>query len=910
MSPSVPTPSVNAEHARLEEHRRGVADWRLWGPYLAERAWGTVREDYSADGNAWGYFDYDQARARAYRWSEDGMGGICDTGQRLCLAFALWNGRDPYLKERAFGLSSRQGNRGEDVKECYFYRDATPSHSYLRYLYKYPQAPFPYAELIAENARRGRTDPPFGLIDTGVFADNRYWDLEVFYAKASPEEIHVRIELHNRGREPAVVHLLPTLWFRNTWSWGRDKEHPRLRAEPPPQGAQWAVRAEHADLGTYYLYGAQPATSLFTENESNVARLWGSPNAHLYVKDAFHRRVVEGEEGAVNPALAGTKFAAWSQWEVAPGRHAQVDLVLSRAPLRHPFARTERTLAVRQSEATVFYDDLLPEASTGDHLILRQALAGMIWGQQFYHYDVDRWLFGDRVAPPDSRRRGRNRHWRHLKAADVLSMPDTWEYPWFAAWDLAFHCAALALVDLDFAKDQIELIVSDRFLHPNGQIPAYEWSFGDVNPPVHAMGALKVFRAERVQRGTGDLDFLERVFHKLLLNFTWWINRKDAGGQNLFEGGFLGLDNISVYDRSRPLPPGYSRKQADATGWMAMFSLNMTLMALELCAKDPAFEDMGIHCFKQFLAIAAAIAGTEESGTPSLWDPQAGFFKDLLVCPDGTTQRIDVYSWVGLIPLFATEVVDQRLLARAPRFQALMAETKGGRFQGSTVCACPDSENDRGEHLLALVDHTMLPRILERLLDEDQFLSPHGVRSVSRLHATQVDLGTIPGIGRALMEYVPGEAESPLFGGNSNWRGPVWLPTNYALIQALEKYHRFLGPAFRVPVACLGGELKHLGEIATLIADRLVDLYRRDQHEAVPALRRDAPFQDDPLWKDLYLFYEYFHGETGQGLGAAHQTGWTGLLANLVMRRYRRDIAPWSGLDAGTEAPPRVEDLA
>ena len=910
MSPSVPTPSVNAEHARLEEQRRGVADWRLWGPYLAERAWGTVREDYSADGNAWGYFDYDQARARAYRWSEDGMGGICDTGQRLCLAFALWNGRDPYLKERAFGLSSRQGNRGEDVKECYFYRDATPSHSYLRYLYKYPQAPFPYAELIAENARRGRTDPPFGLIDTGVFADNRYWDLEVFYAKASPEEIHVRIDLHNRGREPAVVHLLPTLWFRNTWSWGRDKEHPRLCAEPPPQGAQWAVRAEHADLGTYYLYGAQPATSLFTENESNVARLWGSPNAHPYVKDAFHRRVVEGEEGAVNPALAGTKFAAWSRWEVAPGRHAQVDLVLSRAPLRHPFARTERTLAARQSEATVFYDDLLPEASIGDHLILRQALAGMIWGQQFYHYDVDRWLFGDRVAPPDSRRRGRNRHWRHLKAADVLSMPDTWEYPWFAAWDLAFHCAALALVDLDFAKDQIELMVSDRFLHPNGQIPAYEWSFGDVNPPVHAMGALKVFRAERVQRGTGDLDFLERVFHKLLLNFTWWINRKDAGGQNLFEGGFLGLDNISVYDRSRPLPPGYSLKQADATGWMAMFSLNMTLMALELCAKDPAFEDMAIHCFKQFLAIAAAIAGTEESGTPSLWDPQAGFFKDLLVCPDGTTQRIDVYSWVGLIPLFATEVVDQRLLARAPRFQALMAETKGGRFQGSTVCACPDSENDRGEHLLALVDHTMLPRILERLLDEDQFLSPHGVRSVSRLHATQVDLGTIPGIGRALMEYVPGEAESPLFGGNSNWRGPVWLPTNYALIQALEKYHRFLGPAFRVPVACLGGELKHLGEIATLIADRLVDLYRRDQHEAVPALRRDAPFQDDPLWKDLYLFYEYFHGETGQGLGAAHQTGWTGLLANLVMRRYRKDIAPWSGLDAGTEAPARVEDLA
>ena len=900
----------NAERARLEQQRCGEADWRLWGPYLAERAWGTVREDYSADGEAWAYFDYDQARGRAYRWSEDGLGGICDQGQHLCLALALWNGSDPYLKERAFGLNSRQGNHGEDVKECYFYRDATPSHSYLRYLYKYPQAPFPYTRLIEGNARRGRTDPPLGLIDTGVFADNRYWDLEVFYSKATPDEIHVRIYLHNRGPAAATVHLLPMLWFRNTWSWGRDRERPSLSAETPPEGANWAVRAEHPELGTYHLYGDQPATPLFTENESNVQRLWGSPNAGPYVKDAFHRRVVEGDEGAVNPGLTGTKFAAWSRWEVAAGEHAQIELVLTHAPLAYPFARSERLLSTRQSEATVFYDDLLPEASPGDHLILRQALAGMIWSKQFYHYDVERWLFGDRVSPPERRRQGRNRHWRHLKAEDILSMPDTWEYPWFAAWDLAFQCAALALVDLDFAKDQIEHMVSDRYLHPNGQIPAYEWSFGEANPPVHAMGALKVFRAEQVQRGTGDLDFLERVFHKLLLNFTWWINRKDAEGHNLFEGGFLGLDNISVYDRSRPLPPGFSLKQADATGWMAMFSLNMTVMALELCAKDLAFEDMAIHCYKQFLAIARAIAGSDESGTPSLWDAQAGFFKDLLVMGDGTTRHIDVYSWVGIIPLFATEVLDRRLLGRVARFRALMDVHKGGRFQGSAVCASPETENACGERLLALVDPSLLPRILARLLDEDQFLSPHGIRSVSRVHAMALDLGNLPGIGEALMEYVPGEAQSPLFGGNSNWRGPVWLPTNYALIQALEKYHRFLGPGYRVPIPCLGGEEHDLGQVATLIAERLVNLYRRDQHQAVPALRRDAPFQHDPLWKDLYFFYEYFHAETGQGLGAAHQTGWTGLLANLVMRRYQKDISPWSGLDAGTQAPARIEDLA
>jgi hypothetical protein len=637
--------------------------------------------------------------------------------------------------------------------------------------------------------------------------------------------------------------------------------------------------------------------------------LWQTENPTPYVKDAFHRRIVRDEADAVNPALSGTKFGAWSRWTVQPGQRIRVDLVLSHKPQPVPFARSETIFSARRSEADVYYDEMLPEAGPEDARILRQCCAGMIWTKQFFHYDVERWLTGDRDAPPASRRQSRNRHWQHLRARDIISMPDKWEYPWFAAWDLAYHCATLALIDVDFAKDQIELMLSERYLHPNGQIPAYEWAFGDVNPPVHAMGALKVFRAERTQRGKGDLDYLLRVFNKLLLNYAWWINRKDAQGHNLFEGGFLGLDNISVYDRSRALPEGFSLKQADATGWMAMFALNMTVMALELCDKDREYEEMAIQCYLQFLAIAEAVAGRGESGTPSLWDMEAGFFKDLLVGPDGTMHHIDVYSWVGLIPLFATEVIDRRLLERAPRFREMLHETKGGLFRGSYICACPDWENGRGEHLLALVDHSMLPRILNRLLDEAQFLSPHGVRGVSKIHETQKDLGFIPGIGRAMIEYVPGESTSGLFGGNSNWRGPVWMPTNYSLVQAIEKFHRFLGPDFTVKAPCLGNQRINLKQIANLLAERLVNLYRRDAHGVIPALRRDSPFQSDDGWRDLCFFYEYFHGETGQGLGAAHQTGWTGLLANLVMRCYEKDTTPWSGLDVG-ERPAWIEELA
>jgi len=893
--------TLDPERRRLDQQRRGEEDWRLWGPYLAERAWGTVREDYSADGTAWEYLDHDQSRSRAYRWNEDGMGGVCDAQQRLCLAIALWNGRDPLLKERAFGLTGNQGNRGEDVKEFYFYTDATPSHSYLRYLYKYPQGEYPYARLVEENVRRTRDEPAFNLLDAGVFDEGRYWDVDVEYAKASPGQVHLRIRAHNRGTEAATLHLLPTLWFRNTWSWDEDTgQRPSLETITPPEGVSWSVRASHPSLGVYYLYGAEPADLLFTENETNAERLWGLENAGPYVKDAFHRRVVQGEEAAVNPEGKGTKFAAWNVRRVEGGQYTQIDLALSAQSLERPFAHSEVTLSGRRSEADVFYDQLLPEAAPEDRGILRQALAGMIWSKQFYHYDVSRWLDGDRLPPPESRQFGRNRRWRHLRAADVLSMPDCWEYPWFAAWDLAYHCAALALVDTDFAKQQMELMLNERYLHPNGQIPAYEWAFADVNPPVHAAGCLKVFRAGRVQRGAGDLGFMQRVFHKLLLNYAWWINRKDRDGHNVFEGGFLGLDNISVYDRSRPLPPGYSLKQADATGWMAMFALNMTVMALELTTEDPDYEDMAIQCYEQFLSIANAIAG-HGTGTLALWDSEAGFFKDLVVAPDGTSRRIDVYSWVGLIPLFAAEVVDQRMLVCAPRFRSLLREQKGGLFQGHYICQCPDWENERGEHLLSLVDHTMLPRILERLLDEEQFLSPYGVRSVSRIHASRRDLGEIPGVGDAIIGYVPGESNTALFGGNSNWRGPVWMPTNFSLIQALEKFHRFLGDGFTVRVPCEDNRRLNLKQIANLIAERLVNLYRRDPSQGVPALRRDSPFQYDPHWKDLYLFYEYFHGESGQGLGAAHQTGWTGLIANLLMRRYRRD-RPDFWREAGRQA--------
>ncbi|ODT80248.1 MAG: glucosidase [Nitrosomonadales bacterium SCN 54-20] len=890
----------DAERQRLENQRQGREAWRLWGPYLSERAWGTVREDYSPDATPWEYFDHDQARSRAYRWNEDGLGGISDEAQHLCFSLALWNGRDAILKERAFGLTGNQGNRGEDVKECYFYLDATPSHAWLHYLYKYPQSPFPYTRLIEENVRRSRAEPPFNLIDSGAFSEDRYWDVEVFYAKASPHELHIRIVASNRGKEEALLWLMPQLWFRNYWSWsGKDEVKPLLHAVPAPRNAAWAVMAEHPALGGYYLYGRQQADLLYTENETNNTRLWGVPNAGPYVKDAFHRYLVQGEQSAVNPAKKGTKFGAAHKLAIPPGKTGMIELVLTAEPDPQPFENQDRIFAQRRTEADAFFHAFLADdAAAEDQRILRQALAGMIWTKQFYHYDVSDWLTGDQATPLASRRKVRNHAWPHLKAGHVISMPDTWEYPWFAAWDLAFHCPTLALIDVDFAKEQIELLLNENYLHPNGQIPAYEWTFSDVNPPVHAMGALKVFRAERVQRGKGDIGFLKRVLHKLLLNHTWWINLKDSTGTNVFEGGFLGLDNISVYNRSEPLPPGYALKQADATGWMAMFSLQLTVMALEIAVEDPAYENIALQSYSQFLAIANTIAGHTGVGV-SLWDDIDGFFKDLVVEPGGSTHRIDVFSWVGIIPLFACEVVDARLLANRKRFSALLWEHRGGMFNGSVICACPIDTNERGEHLLSLVTPAMFVRMLPRIFDEEEFFSPHGVRSVSKRHATQGNLGHLPGVGNAVIRYVPGESDSPLFGGNSNWRGPVWMQTNYLLIQTIEKMHRYLGDAFTFPAPCLNHHEINLKYASHMLAERLVDIFRRDESGLIPAFPENSPHQTNPHWRDLLLFHEYFHGETGRGLGAAHQTGWTGLVANLLMRRYRKGVPEFWKRQAG-----------
>ncbi len=882
---------MNAEQKRLEEQKKGRQDWRLWGPYLAERAWGTVREDYSPHGTAWHSFDHDQARSRTYRWSEDGMGGICDQKQQLCLALAVWNGRDAILKERAFGLTGHEGNHGEDVKEFYFYLDATPSHSHLHYLYKYPQTAFPYQVLIEENRRRGRDEPAFGLLDSGVFAESRYWDIELTYTKIDAKAIQLRITIHNRGPEMATLHLLPTLWFRNTWSWGDAGERrPVMAAVEAPAGTEWAVQANHPDLGTYHLYGSEPAELLFTENETNTERLWQQTNASPFVKDAFHQHVVDGEGSVINKELKGTKFAAWSIHDVAAGESRSLDYLLTtpRTALPFselsPFSHFDRHLEKRQREADSFYRDLFPHASDEAFAISRQALAGLIWNKQFYAYEVNRWLEGDRFPPPQERLTGRNNHWRHLKAADVILMPDSWEYPWFAAWDLAFHAIAMTLVDLEFAKDQVELLLSERYLHPNGQIPAYEWAFDDVNPPLVAFAALECYRAEQTRYGHGDLNFLSRIFHKLLLNYGWWLNRKDSDRRSLFEGGFLGLDNISVYDRSQPLPPGYSLKQADATGWMAMFALNLTVIAVELAQKDPGYEDMAIQLHSQFFAIASAIHGFNNTGV-ALWDDRDQFFKDALMTPFGVF-HLPVYSWVGLIPLFCCEIIGEDRLSGLPRYREFLMENAGGMHDGHIVCACPHSVNSHGDHLFTLTHPANLEPILARILDEEQFLSPYGVRSLSKMHRKETIMDNIPEIGEVQIAYEPGESQTELFGGNSNWRGPVWMPLNFMLIKVLDRFRDYLGEDFSVRVPAEKKGPVSLKDAADLVNKRLAGIYLRDDRNIRPVFAADSPFQHDPHWRDLLLFHEYFHGETGQGLGASHQTGWTALIAQLLTRKH------------------------
>jgi hypothetical protein len=877
------------EELRLQESQDRTAHWKRWGPYLAERQWGTVREDYSPHGTVWEFFPHDHARSRAYRWGEDGIAGITDNHGRLCLALALWNGRDPILKERLFGLAGNEGNHGEDVKEYYFYLDSTPTHSYMKYLYKYPQAAFPYAALVEENRRRDRGAPEFELIDTGVFEAGRYFDVVVEYAKAAPDDVLVRITATNRGPEPAELHLLPTLWYRNTWSWDTGgPERPTLRAGTAAGGFA-VMEGDHASLGARWLYCEGAPELLFTENDTNVERLYGRTNERPYVKDSINAFVVEGRKDAVNPEGVGTKAAAYYRLTLGPGQSAVTRLRLSNTPIPgDPFGKEfDVVFSQRVQEADLFYETVIPKKLSDDaRNVMRQAFAGLLWSKQFYHYYVRRWLEGDPGCPPPpaERLQGRNREWRHLYNEDVISMPDKWEYPWYAAWDLAFHMIPLALVDPDFAKGQLILFLREWYMHPNGQIPAYEWALGDVNPPVHAWAALRVYRIERRLRGRGDREFLEKVFHKLLLNFTWWVNRKDAEGNNVFQGGFLGLDNIGVFDRSAPLPNGGHIEQSDGTSWMGMYCLNMLAIALELAKQDPAYEDVASKFFEHFVYIAHAV-DTPGTGI-NLWDEADGFYYDVLH-GDATAYPMKVRSMVGLIPLFAVETLEPEVVDKLPGFKRRMQWfiDNHPEFRGHVEMMPRPSVGTR--RLLAIVGREQLPRVLKFMLDETEFLSPHGIRAMSSYHQAHPYTLRLDGIEHRV-SYEPAESSSGLFGGNSNWRGPVWFPVNYLLIESLQKFHYFYGDTFTVPFPTGSSTTLNLWQVATELSRRLTRIFLRDAAGRRPVYGGTETFQRDPLWRDLVLFYEYFHGDNGAGMGASHQTGWTGLVAKLLQQSGER----------------------
>ncbi len=873
--------ATTREEGRLKEARERTAHWKRWGPYLAERQWGTVREDYSADGAAWDYFPHDHARSRAYRWGEDGIGGITDNHGRLCFAWAFWNGRDPILKERLFGLSGGEGNHGEDVKEYYFYLDSTPTHSYMKFLYKYPQAAFPYARLVEENRRRDRRAPEFELIDTGVFDEDRYFDVTVEYAKAAPDDILVRLTAVNRGPEPAEIHLLPTLWYRNTWSWDTGgPERPTLRAGSPGPG-HCVVEGEHPSLGARWLYCEGSPELLFTENDTNGERLGGVPTPSPYVKDGINRYVVDGKTDAVNPAEFGSKVSGYQRIVLGPGQSVTMRLRLSNTPIPgDPFDRGfDAALSQRLAEADEFYATVIPRQLSRDAKnVMRQAFAGLLWSKQFYHYYVRRWLEGDPACPPPPRERwqGRNHEWLHLYNEDVISMPDKWEYPWYAAWDLAFHMIPLALIDPDFAKSQLILFLREWYMHPNGQIPAYEWALGDVNPPVHAWAALRVYRIERRIRGTGDRDFLEKVFHKLLLNFTWWVNRKDAEGKNVFQGGFLGLDNIGVFDRSAPLPGGGHIEQSDGTSWMGMYCLSMLAIALELAKQDPAYEDVASKFFEHFVYIAHAM------NTLDLWDEDDGFYYDVLRT-DGAARRLKVRSMVGLIPLFAVETLEPEAVDRLPGFKRRMQWFIDNHPEFRQHVQMTSKPGVGLRRLLSIVSQEQLPRVLRFMLDEAEFLSPHGIRAVSRHHKDHPYVLGLDGVEHRV-DYEPAESSSGLFGGNSNWRGPVWFPVNYLLIEALQKFHYFHGDNVKVEFPTGSGSRLNLWHVAAELSRRLTRIFLRAGDGRRAVYGGAEKFQRDPQWRDLILFYEYFHGDNGAGVGASHQTGWTGLVAKLLQQ--------------------------
>jgi hypothetical protein len=880
---------MTAEGLRLEETRHKRAHWQRWGPYLSERAWGTVREDYSPFGNAWEYLPHDHARSRAFRWNEDGIAGICDRHQYICFAVALWNGRDPILKERLFGLTGNEGNHGEDVKECYFYLDSTPTHSYMKYLYKYPQAAFPYAHLVEENRRRDRHSPEFELMDTGVFAENRYFDVLVEYAKEGCEDILIRISATNHGPERADLHLLPTIWFRNTWSWATDGARPLLRK------TGHEIELDHPNLGRRQLACEGSPELLFTENETNFERLFGSPNPSPYVKDGINNCVVHGAGDAVNPKQEGTKAAAHYTLSLAPGETQSVRLRFRQsATSGQPFGRNFDTIfASRIREADDFFATVIPSHLSADaRNVMRQAFAGMLWSKQFYHYVVRDWLNGDppNPAPPAERVDGRNRDWSHLYNADVISMPDKWEYPWYAAWDLAFHCVSLALVDSEFAKQQLVLMTREWYMHPNGQLPAYEWAFGDVNPPVHAWATLRVYKIEKKRRGVGDRDFLQRVFHKLLLNFTWWVNRKDSEGRNVFQGGFLGLDNIGVFDRSAPLPTGGHIEQADGTGWMAMYCLNLLAIAMELASEDPTYEDVASKFWEHFLYIATAINHLGNDGA-GMWNEEDGFFYDVLHLPDGGHTPMKVRSMVGLIPLFAVETLEPSVCDKLPGFKRRLEWFLEHRPDLTRNVACMYTRGEGERRLLSIVNQEQLRRVLKVMLEEREFLSPYGIRAVSRIHREQPYVLSANGM-QYRVDYEPAESSTGLFGGNSNWRGPIWFPVDYLLIESLQKFHHYLGDDFKVECPTGSGRMMTLWEVAAELSRRMSRIFLKGDDGVRPVHGANPVYRDNPAWNDLVLFYEYFHGDTGVGVGASHQTGWTGLVAKLLQQSGEDEQAP------------------
>jgi hypothetical protein len=881
---------MNTENERLSEIRQAQIPWKRWGPYLSERQWGTVREDYSLSGDAWNYFPHDQARSRAYRWGEDGLAGISDDNQQLCFALALWNEKDPILKERLFGLNNSEANHGEDVKEYYFYLDNTPTHAYMKYLYKYPQASFPYEDLVRTNQQRSRDEMEYELLDTGVFDEDRYFDVFVEYAKGSPEDILIRITIHNRGSEAASVHVLPTLWFRNTWSWSEAATKPMMKLDRGSKGVSVAA-ASHSTLGERYLYCAAEPPLLFTENETNHERISGSPDSNPYVKDGINNFVVAGMAEAVNPEQTGTKASAHYPLSLKPGESRTIRLRLTdispagfeqtaAAPFGDQF---DRLFQLRVEEADKFYRGITPDNLPADaKMVMRQALAGMLWTKQFYHYDLWKWVqeHGIKDATSFQNTPLRNKHWYHMVNANIISMPDKWEYPWYAAWDLAFHTISLAIIDIDFAKEQLALMLDANYLHPNGQIPAYEWNFSDVNPPVHAWALGTLYQIEKEMHGQGDVEFLQDAFHNLMLNFTWWVNRKDTSGKNVFQGGFLGLDNIGVFDRSAPLPTGGHLEQADGTAWMAFFALSMMNIALELCLHDPSYQGMAIKFLEHFLWINSAM-NRFGGQVDDLWDETDGFFYDVISLPDGRATRLKVRSLVGLLPIAACAIVSPEMVQKLPVFMERVRWLEQNRPELTQRIPSIEEPGVNNRRLLAVLDEGKLRRVLSRMLDESEFFGSYGIRSISRVHRDHPYVLNIGGT-EYRVDYLPAESNTGMFGGNSNWRGPVWFPMNFILLRGLVTMHAYYGDEFTIECPTGSGQQMTLWEISQVLAVRLAKIFLRDSQGRRPVYGSTEKFQVDPHWKDHLLFYEYFHGDNGAGLGASHQTGWTGLVARII----------------------------